>query len=30
MPGWTPLPRYHVLTVERGTLATSVVALPRP
>jgi len=28
MPGWTPLPRYHVLKVERGTLATSVVALP--
>jgi predicted glutamine amidotransferase len=27
MPGWTPLPRRHVLTVDRATLATSVVAL---
>jgi predicted glutamine amidotransferase len=27
MPGWTPLPRYHVLTVDRGTLATSVMPL---
>ena len=28
MPGWTPLPRYHVLKVDRGTLATSVTELP--
>jgi predicted glutamine amidotransferase len=28
MEGWTPLPRYHVLKVDRGTLATEVVALP--
>ena len=27
MPGWTPLPRYHVPTVDRGTLATSLEPL---
>jgi len=29
-PGWTPLPRRHVLVTERSTLRTSVIALEPP
>jgi predicted glutamine amidotransferase len=29
MPGWTPLPRGHVLVTERSTLRTTIVPLPR-
>jgi predicted glutamine amidotransferase len=28
MPGWTPLPRGHVLVTDRATLRTSVLAIP--
>ena len=28
MPGWTPLPRGHVLAVDQATLATSVIPIP--
>jgi predicted glutamine amidotransferase len=28
MPGWTPLPRGHVLVTDRATLATSVLPIP--
>ncbi len=30
MPGWTPLPRRHVLVTDRATLHTSVLALEPP
>jgi predicted glutamine amidotransferase len=30
MPGWTPLPRGHVLVTDRATLATSVIPIPAP
>jgi predicted glutamine amidotransferase len=28
MPGWTPLPRHHVLAVDQATLATSIIPIP--
>ena len=30
MPGWTPLPRRHVLVTDRATLHTSVLPLAPP